>query len=48
MGTRLDEAKAKRGMTGGNTGMLYLILTIFGLAWVAEILLQCELNKLAE
>jgi len=48
MGTRIDEAKAKRGLPGGNLGTLYLILSVFGLAWVAEILLQCELNKLAE
>ena len=48
MGTRIDEAKAKRGMGGGNTGMIYLILAIFGLAWVSQILLQVELNKLAE
>ena len=48
MGTRIDEAKAKRGMSGGNTGALYLILALVGFAWVAEILLQSELNKLAE
>jgi hypothetical protein len=48
MGTRIDEAKVKRGMPGGSTGTLYLVLTIFGLAWVAEIMLQIELNKLAE
>ncbi len=48
MGTRIDEAKAKRGLPGGNSGTLYLILTVFGLAWVAELLLQSELNKLAE
>ena len=48
MGTRIDEAKAKRGLVGGNLGTLYLILTVFGLAWVAELLLQSELNKLAE
>ena len=44
----IDEAKVKRGMPGGSTGTLYLVLTIFGLAWVAEIMLQIELNKLAE
>ena len=48
MGTRIDEAKISRGLPGGNTGTLYLILAIFGLAWVAELLLQSELNKLAE
>ena len=48
MGTRIDEAKTQRGMPGGSTGTLYLILTLLGFAWVAEILLQIELNKLAE
>ncbi len=48
MGARIDEAKVKRGMPGGNTSTLYLVLTLFGLAWIAEIMLQAELNKLAE
>ena len=48
MGARIDEAKVKRGMSGGNTSTLYLVLTLFGLAWIAEIMLQIELNKLAE
>ena len=48
MGTRIDEAKTKRGMPSGNTGTLYLILAIVGFGWVAEIILQSELNKLAE
>ena len=48
MGTRIDEVKVKHGLPSGNLGTLYLILSIFGFAWVAELLLQCELNKLAE
>ena len=48
MGARIDEVKVKRGMPGGNTSTLYLVLTLFGLAWIAEIMLQAELNKLAE
>ncbi|MBQ6103637.1 MAG: DUF4234 domain-containing protein [Kiritimatiellae bacterium] len=48
MGSRIDEAKAKRGQPGGNSATLYLVLAIFGLAFVSEILLQSELNKLAE
>ena len=48
MGTRLDEAKAKRGMSGGSTAVLLLVLTFVGLAPVANILHQQELNKLAE
>ena len=48
MGTRIDEAKVKRGLPSGNLGTIYLILTIFGLVWVAELLLQGELNRLAD
>ena len=47
MGTRIDEAKAKRGMPGGNSGALYLVLALVGFGWVSELLLQIELNKLA-
>ena len=47
MGTRIDEAKAKRGMAGGSSGALYLVLALLGLGFVAEIMLQSELNKLA-
>ena len=48
MGTRIDEVKMRRGMPCGNTGTLYLILALVGFGWVSEILLQGELNKLAE
>ena len=48
MGTRIDEAKTKRGLPGGNSGTLYLILTLVGCGLVAQIILQSELNKLAE
>ena len=48
MGTRIDEVKTNRGRPGGNSGTLYLILAIVGFGWVSEILLQSELNKLAE
>ena len=48
MGTRIDEVKMRRGMPCGNTGTLYLILALVGFGWVSEILLQSELNKLAE
>ncbi|MBR4652475.1 MAG: DUF4234 domain-containing protein [Kiritimatiellae bacterium] len=48
MGTRIDEAKVKRGLPSGNLGMLYLILSLVGFGWVAQILMQSELNKLAE
>ena len=48
MGMRIDEEKMRRGMPCGNTGTLYLILALVGFGWVSEILLQGELNKLAE
>lgn len=48
MGTRIDEAKAKCGLPGGNSGTLYLILTLVGCGFVAQIIQQSELNKLAE
>ena len=48
MGERIDEAKARRGQPGGNCGLVYLILAIVGVGFVAEILLQNELNNLAE
>ena len=48
MGTRIDEAKTKRGMPSGNAGTMYLILTLAGCGFVAEVILQSELNKLAE
>ncbi len=48
MGSRIDEVKVKRGLPSGNLGTLYLILSLVGFGWVAELLLQGELNKLAE
>ncbi len=48
MGSRIDEAKIKRGQPSGNSATLYLVLAILGLGFVSEILLQLELNKLAE
>lgn len=46
-GERIDNAKTKRGMAGGSNGILYLILSIFGLSIVSYALMQNELNKLA-
>lgn len=46
-GEKLDEAKAARGMQGGNSGVIYLILSIFGLSIVSYALMQDSLNKLA-
>jgi len=47
MGDRIDEAKQARGLPGGSSAALYLILSILGLAFVANIIQQSELNRLA-
>lgn len=47
MGSRIDEAKAKRGIAGGSSGALYLVLALLGFRFVSKILLQNELNNLA-
>jgi hypothetical protein len=47
MGQRIDEAKMSRGLPAGSSGALYLILAILGLAFVANIIQQSELNRLA-
>lgn len=48
MGERIDEAKARRGQPGGSSGVIYLILMLVGVGIIPYILLQNELNKLAE
>ncbi len=46
-GDKIDFCKRNRGIPSGNTGVLYLILTVFGLSIVAMALMQDEVNKLA-
>lgn len=46
-GEGLDAVKVKNGGQGGNRGILYLVLSIFGLGIVAVALIQNELNELA-
>lgn len=46
-GEKLDAAKAKRGLPATNSGIAYLLLSIFGLGIVAYALMQSELNKMA-
>ena len=41
------QVKASRGLSSGNSGILYLILAIFGLGIVSYALMQNELNQLA-
>ena len=47
MGQRIDEAKMARGLPAGSSGALYLVLAILGLPFVANIVQQSELNRLA-
>lgn len=46
-GEILDRAKAERGLPSSNSGILYIILTFFGLGIVSYALIQNELNNLA-
>ena len=46
-GEKIDAAKANRGIPSSNSGIVYLLLSIFGLSIVAWALMQNELNKLA-
>lgn len=46
-GEKLDVARQRRNIPGSGGGVLYLILSILGLAIVAYALMQDELNKLA-
>lgn len=46
-GEKIDNAKTARGNASSNTGIVYLLLFIFGLGIIAYALMQNELNKLA-
>lgn len=46
-GEKIDEAKTSRGIPSSNSGIAYLLLSIFGLSIVAWALMQNELNKMA-
>ena len=47
-GERLNAVKAANGMpTDSNSGLVYLLLCVFGLGIVANALIQNELNKFA-
>lgn len=46
-GERIDNIKASRGMPSSNSGILYIILAIFGLSIVSWAIMQSEINKLA-
>ena len=46
-GEKIDEAKTARGIMSSNSGIIYLLLTIFGFGIIAEALKQNELNSMA-
>lgn len=46
-GEKLDEAKNAKGIPSSNSGILYLLLSFFGLGIIAYALMQDSLNKLA-
>lgn len=46
-GEKIDEAKNARGIASSNSGIIYLILAIFGFGIISYALMQNELNKLA-
>lgn len=45
-GDAIDKMKVQRGMPAGNSGILYLVLAIFGVGIVSYALMQNEVNKL--
>ena len=47
LGKAIDEAKTNRGLPASGAGGIYLILTLVGCGFIAEIMAQSELNKLA-
>lgn len=48
-GEKINKAKAMRGMpTDSNSGILYLVLSLFGLDIVAYALIQSDLNNMAQ
>lgn len=48
-GEKLNEAKSMRGIpTDSNAGIIYLLLSVFGLGIVTYALIQSELNKFAD
>ena len=46
-GDKIDFAKRQRGVPSTNTGIMYLLLSVFGLGIVAYGMMQDELNRLA-
>ena len=47
-GQKVDELKQRNGLMSSSTGLMYLLLSIFGLSIVSMALLQNEVNAVAE
>ena len=48
MGENVDAVKAKQGLASSNTGIIYLVLGLFGLGIVNYCLMQDAVNKNVE
>ncbi len=48
MGEEIDMAKRNRGMSSQNSGILYLLLGIFGFGIISYALIQNELNTMID
>lgn len=46
-GEKIDAARVSRGLPSQNNGLVYLLLSLFGLSVVSWALLQNELNQMA-
>ena len=46
-GSNIDMLKTQRGISSSSTGLVYLLLTVFGLGIVSYALMQNEINHLA-
>ncbi len=46
-GEKIDSARVARGMPSQNNGLIYLLLSLFGLSIVSYALMQNELNQFA-
>ena len=46
-GDKVDRIRQMNGESASNSGLIYLLLTLFGLGIVAYALIQAELNKVA-
>ncbi len=46
MGTKLDQAKVDHGLLASSSGVVYLILQLFGLQIIGLALMQNEINTL--